>query len=123
MSELEKRNNKGGNESIILVKKTVMNCANEDEDATSSETSSQDCFRPGELLPDVEARVLGNEVLIEIHCDKQIGIDREILDHLENLHLCVTGSSVLPFGNSTLGITIIAKVRIARVSCSTLRYI
>ena len=116
VTELEKRN-KRGPESIIFLKKTDL-CAN--EDTTSSETSSEDCCRPSELLPDVEARVLEKEVLIEIHCEKENGIELKILDQLENLHLSVTGSSVLPFGNSTLGITIIAQVCIARVSFNTL---
>lgn len=78
------------------------------EDTTSSETSSDECG----TLPDIDARVMGKEVLIEIHCEKENGVELKILDQLENLHLCVTGSSVLPFGNSALGITIIAQVYI-----------
>ncbi|CAL0332340.1 unnamed protein product [Lupinus luteus] len=108
VSELQKLNNKGINESIIFLNKIEMFG---DENGTSSETSSDDCSRPIiELLPDVEARVFGNEVLIEIHCEKENGIDHDILKQLENFHLCVTGSSVLPFGNSTIGITIIAQM-------------
>ncbi|KAE9585819.1 hypothetical protein Lal_00009986 [Lupinus albus] len=107
VSKLEKVN-KGSNESIIFLNKIEMF---EDENGTSSETSSEDCCRPIiELLPDVEARVFGNEVLIKIHCEKENGIVYEIFDQLQNFHLCVTGSSVLPFGNSTLGITIIAQM-------------
>ena len=77
-----------------------------------SEANSEDCCRANKMLPDVEARVTENEVLIEIHCEKEDGVELKILDHLENLQLCVTASSVLPFGNSTLGITIIAQVHI-----------
>nr|KYP42826.1 Transcription factor bHLH25 [Cajanus cajan] len=61
-------------------------------------------------IPEIEARVLGKEVLIEIHCEKQNGIQFILLDHLENLHLTVTASSVLPFGNSALSITITAQM-------------
>ncbi|KAK7258919.1 hypothetical protein RIF29_24510 [Crotalaria pallida] len=78
-----------------------------DEGSTSSETSSKESEL---LLPDVEARVLGNEVLIEIHCEKENGTENEILNHLENFHLCVNGSSALPFGSSTVGITIVAQM-------------
>ncbi|OIW09057.1 hypothetical protein TanjilG_16284 [Lupinus angustifolius] len=108
VSELEKVNNKGYNESIIFINKIEIFG---DENGTFSETSSEDCCRPIiELLPDVEARVFGNEVVIEIHCDKENGIEYQILEQLQNFHLSVTGSSVLPFGNSTLGITIIAQM-------------
>lgn len=104
VQELEKEDkNRVTAESVIFIKRSDL-CGN--EDSTSSETSSDDCC----TLPEIEARVLGKEVLIEIHCEKENGIELKILDHLENLQLCVTGSSVLPFGNSTLGITIIAQV-------------
>ncbi|KHN31892.1 putative inactive patatin-like protein 9 [Glycine soja] len=100
VTELEQRNMRGKESMIILKKSEVCN---------SSETNSEDCCRASEMLPDVEARVMENEVLIEIHCEKEDGVELKILDHLENLQLCVTASSVLPFGNSTLGITIIAQ--------------
>jgi len=101
--ELEERN-KRGKESVMILKKSDV-CGN--EDSNSSETDSKDWCR---MLPDIEARVMENEVLIEIHCEKEEGVELKLLDHLENLHLCVTATSVLPFGNSTLGITIIAQV-------------
>ncbi|CAJ2661436.1 unnamed protein product [Trifolium pratense] len=59
---------------------------------------------------DVKARVLGNEVLIEMHCEKENGIELKILNHLQNLHLIVTASTVFPFGNSNLGFTIVAQM-------------
>ncbi|KAL2338183.1 hypothetical protein Fmac_012629 [Flemingia macrophylla] len=62
------------------------------------------------FLPEMEARVMGNEALIEIHCEKQNGIELKLLEHLESLHLTVTATSVLPFGNSALCITIIAQI-------------
>ncbi|KAJ1396743.1 Helix-loop-helix DNA-binding domain superfamily, partial [Sesbania bispinosa] len=110
VTELEQRNKRGKESKVILKKTNDHLCAN--EDTTSSETNSDEdcCRRPSGLLPDVEARVLENEVLIEIHCEKENGIQLKILELLENLHLYVTGSSVLQFGNSTLGITIIAQV-------------
>ncbi|XP_027344695.1 transcription factor bHLH18-like isoform X2 [Abrus precatorius] len=104
VQELENQDKKGGVvESVILMKKHDLNG---NEDTTSSDTTSDNCS----ILPEMEARVLGNEVLIEIHCEKENGIELKILDHLENLHLIVTGSSVLPFGNSALCITIIAQM-------------
>lgn len=95
---------------MIILKNTDF-CAN--QDTIPSETTCEDCCSGRAMLPDVEARVMENEVLIEIHCEKEYGVELKILDLLENLHLCVTASSLLPFGNSTLGITIIAQVHIA----------
>ncbi|KAK7255180.1 hypothetical protein RIF29_28584 [Crotalaria pallida] len=104
VQDLEKEHkNSSGADSVVVIKRSDL-CAN--EDSTSSEASSEGCC----TLPEIEARVLGTDILIEIHCEKENGIELKILDHLENLQLWVTGSSVLPFGNSTLGITIIAQM-------------
>jgi len=102
VQELEKQNKTSVAERVILVNKTDVN--GHEETTSSTETNCS-------ILPEMEARELGKEVLIEIHCEKEYGVEIKILDHLENLHLCVTGSSVLPFGNSALCITITAKVR------------
>ncbi|RDY02350.1 Transcription factor bHLH25, partial [Mucuna pruriens] len=106
--ELEQRN-KRCKESVIILKKSDL-CANEDSIWTETNSDDWCIHRPNEMLPNVEARVMDNEVLIEIHCEKEDGVDLKILDQIENLHLSVTASSVLPFGNSTLGITIIAQM-------------
>ncbi|KAK7381548.1 hypothetical protein VNO80_00093 [Phaseolus coccineus] len=102
VQELEKQNRKSAEETVILVNKTDPN-GNEGITNSSTETNCS-------ILPEMGARVLGKEVLIEIHCEKEYGVELKILDHLENLHLCVTGSSVLPFGNSALCITITAQM-------------
>ncbi|MCI30434.1 transcription factor bHLH25, partial [Trifolium medium] len=99
VKELEDPNKKS-KESTINLKRTDW-CAND-------KNSDQDCHKS---LVDVKARVLGNEVLIEMHCEKENGIELKILNLLQNLHLIVTASSVFPFGNSNLGFTIVAQVR------------
>ncbi|CAJ1951353.1 unnamed protein product [Sphenostylis stenocarpa] len=101
VQELENQNKKSTAGTVILLNKTD---ANGNEDTTNS--TETNCS----ILPEMEARVLGKEVLIEIHCEKEYGVELKLLDHLENLHLCVTGSSVLPFGNSALCITITAQM-------------
>ncbi|KAI9107528.1 hypothetical protein K1719_021565 [Acacia pycnantha] len=68
------------------------------------------CEAKNEVLPQIDAKVLENQVLFGIYCEKQRGIEFKILNLLESFHLYVTSSSVLPFGNSTLGITIIAQM-------------
>jgi hypothetical protein len=108
VKELEDPNKKS-KESTIILKRTDL-CANEHTTASNSNdtNSDQDCHKS---LHDVKVRVLGNEVLIEIHCEKENGIELKILNLLKNLHLIVTASSVFPFGNSNLGFTIVAQVR------------
>ncbi|KAG4377991.1 hypothetical protein AAZX31_18G226400 [Glycine max] len=61
-------------------------------------------------LFEVEARVLDEEVLIGIHCEKQKDIVFKIHALLGKLHLSTTSSTVLPFGTSTLIINIIAQM-------------
>ncbi|XP_016177509.2 transcription factor bHLH18 [Arachis ipaensis] len=113
VQELEKQNKKRSRESVILVKKSK-NINNEkillEESTIISTSETRRSEDGGTGLPDIEARFMGKDVLIEIHCEKENGIEMKILNQLENLHLFVTGSSVLPFGNSALGITIIAKM-------------
>jgi len=64
------------------------------------------------VLPEVEAIGIESkkELLIKINCEKREGILFKLLSMLENMHLYVSTSSVLPFGKNTLNITIIAKV-------------
>ncbi|KAI9073518.1 hypothetical protein K1719_044514 [Acacia pycnantha] len=67
-------------------------------------------YEVNEALPKIEVRVSENQMFMGIYCEKQKGTEFKILTLLENFHLCVTSSSVLPFGKSILGITIIAQV-------------
>ncbi|XP_061340053.1 transcription factor bHLH18-like [Gastrolobium bilobum] len=106
VEELEiQDNNKRGVESVIFIKKPDIR-GNEDNNNYSETSTSDYC----NILPEIEARILGKEVLIEIHCEKENGIELKILDHLENLDLCVTGSNALPFGNFSLYMTIITQM-------------
>ncbi|XP_047173748.1 transcription factor bHLH18-like [Vigna umbellata] len=93
--ELEKQNKrKRSTESRILIKKY----------------SQREEERSTHALPHVEARVLEKEVLIGIHCHKQKDIVLKIMALLQNHHLSLASSSVLPFGTSTLKVTIIAQM-------------
>lgn len=110
VQELEKQEKKNGVEKVIVIKKPDLRG---NEDTTNSGdiiTTSSDHDDCSTILPEIAARALGKEVLIEIHCEKENGTELKILDHLENLHLSVNGSSVLPFGNSALSVTVIAQV-------------
>lgn len=93
--------NKKSSKSIISIKKFQSHPRNDNLDSNHV------------LLPEVEAIGIESEkelVLIKINCEKHEGILFKLLSMLENMHLYVSTSSVLPFGKNTLNITIIAKV-------------
>lgn len=98
---LEEKTKKRSVESVVLVKKSQI--SNDDEASSCDENSD-------EALPEIEARVSEKDVLLRIHCYKHKGVVVTILNLVEKLGLCVVNSSVLPFGNSALDITIIAQV-------------
>ncbi|KAK7280524.1 hypothetical protein RJT34_25588 [Clitoria ternatea] len=93
VKELEEDIQKNGVESVITITRSHLFMDDETNEA----------------VPEVEARVLGKEVLIKIHCGNQKGILLQIMSQLERLHLYISTSNVLPFGN-TLDITIIAQM-------------
>ncbi|XP_065875689.1 transcription factor bHLH25-like [Euphorbia lathyris] len=103
---LEEQTKKRSVESVILVKKSHVSI---DDDSSSSDENSADGGSDS-VLPEIEARVSEKDILVRIHCDKQQGVIPKILNQIENLHLSIINTSVLPFGNSTLDITIIAQM-------------
>ncbi|XP_015938057.2 transcription factor bHLH18-like [Arachis duranensis] len=110
VKELEEQKKKISVESVsfIIRKSHLMNGTNNKDDekgAINNKAATSEA-----LLPTVEARVLKNDVLIRIHCMKQSGIMLKILRHLKSFDLSAISNSVLPFGNSTLDITIIAQI-------------
>ncbi|KAJ4890773.1 Transcription factor bHLH19 [Raphanus sativus] len=94
-------------ESMILVKKSKVFF---DEKTSLPSSSCSDNEQFDQPLPQIEAKVAQNEVLIRIHCEKSKGSMIDILNTIENLQLCVENSIVLPFGDSILAITVLAKV-------------
>ncbi|GAU27839.1 hypothetical protein TSUD_114190, partial [Trifolium subterraneum] len=64
------------------------------------------------MLHEVEAICIESEkeLLIRIHCEKLNGILLKLLALLESMDLSVSTSNMLPIGNNTLHITIIAKM-------------
>lgn len=98
---LEEHSAKKTMESVVFVRKTRLS-ANDD---TSSSDKSSD-----QPLPEVEARVSDKNVLIRVHCEKSKGCAAKILNEIEKLHLTIVTSSLLPFGNSTVHMTVVAQV-------------
>ncbi|KAK7350507.1 hypothetical protein VNO77_09204 [Canavalia gladiata] len=103
VKELEHQSKRKRTDSVIFIKKSQV-CSKE------AFTNSYNGIRSPTPLPQVEARVLEKEVLIGIHCEKQKDIVLKIMTLLQNLHLSLASSSVLPFGTSTLKVTIIAQM-------------
>ena len=105
VNELENQKRKEGVNSIILTKKTPLSINNIDQAITHG------CVDVEEEVLEVKVTVLDKELLIGIYCEKQRQTMLKILSLLHDLHLSITPTSVLPFGTSTLKITIIAQVQ------------
>ena len=102
---LEEQTKKRTVESVVFVKKSQISA---DDDTSSCDENFDG--RSDEALPEIEARISEKDVLIRIHCEKQKGVIVKIINEIEKLHLSVVNTSVLPFGNSTLAVTVIAQV-------------
>ncbi|KAJ1415464.1 putative transcription factor [Sesbania bispinosa] len=91
-----------------------------EEQTKKRKTESVACFKndkavaddsePTKRFPIVEARVSAKDLLIRVMCENRKGIVIKLLTKLEAHNLSVLCSNVLPFGNSTLNIDIIAQV-------------
>lgn len=115
MKILEEQAAKKTVESVVFVKRTQYSA---DDDISSSDENFDSCS--DQPLPEIEARVSDKEVLIRIHCEKKKGCLANILREIEKLDLTIVNSSVLPFGNSTLDITIVSQVH--KNSCNVIFY-
>lgn len=102
---LEEQTVKKTVEYVALVKKSYISA---DDDSSSYDKNFGG--HSDEPLPEIEARVSEKNVLIRIHCEKQKGVVVKTLAEIEKHHLTVVNSSVMPFGNSALDITIVAQV-------------
>ncbi|KAI4327284.1 hypothetical protein L6164_019764 [Bauhinia variegata] len=98
---LEEQLSKKKRESTVCLKRHFLFAENDDETENSSD----------ELLHEIEARVSGKDVLIMIHCEKHHGCAAAtIVSQLNKLGLTLQNSSILPFQNNTLHITIVAQM-------------
>lgn len=93
-------------ESMRFVKKSKV--LFDEEPYLSSSPTDHEIF--DQALPEIEAKVSKNEVLIRIHCEKSKRCMINILNTIENLQLHIANSIILSFGDSTLYITILVQV-------------
>lgn len=100
---LEEQEKKQTMESVVLVKKSRF-MINEDD------TRSFDDEDDEQTLPEIEARVCNNHILLRVHCEKRRGVFVHLLSEIEKLNLCVINTNVTPFGSLAHDITIIAEI-------------
>ncbi|KAF8049009.1 hypothetical protein N665_2328s0002 [Sinapis alba] len=115
--EEERVGTKKMDQSVILVKRSQVYV--DDDSLSYSSTCSAASPLSSSLdevsilkqtMPMIEVRVSDKDLLIRIHCEKKNkGCLIKILSSLEKFCLEVVNSFTLPFGNSTLVITILAK--------------
>lgn len=103
---LEEESEKTRAESVVVVNKPELS----GDDDSSSCDESIDTDSVSESLFEVESRVSGKEMLLRIHCQKQKGLIVKLLAEIQSYNLFVVNSSVLPFGDSILDITLVVQV-------------
>ncbi|CAH8388256.1 unnamed protein product [Eruca vesicaria subsp. sativa] len=104
-------------QSVILVKRSQIYV---DDDSSSYSSTCSAAPPPSssidevsifkQTMPMIEARASDRDLLIRIHCEKKKGCIIKILSSLEKFRLEVVNSFTLPFGSSTLVITILSKM-------------
>ncbi|XP_028782688.1 transcription factor bHLH19-like [Neltuma alba] len=62
-------------------------------------------------VPEMEVRVLENEVLVRVQCEGRRDMMRKTVELLGHVHLSVLCCNSLAFGNSALSITIVAQMK------------
>ncbi|KAI3451867.1 hypothetical protein Pfo_008532 [Paulownia fortunei] len=102
---LEEKAAKQTMDPLVLVKKSQIFV--EDEGSSDEKSGSSD---EQVQAPEIEARVVNNNILLRIHCGKQKGVLANLLSKVESLNMVVVNTNVTPFGSSALDITIIAEM-------------
>ncbi|KAG5623747.1 hypothetical protein H5410_008965 [Solanum commersonii] len=104
---LEEKNKKCSEQPEIPAAKRPRLVSSCDDSSSCGEISSVSTDRS---LPDIEVRASDGNILIRIYCKKQNGIMKEIFNEVEKLHLSIISCSVMPFGDNTSHMTIIAQM-------------
>ncbi|KAG7567327.1 Myc-type basic helix-loop-helix (bHLH) domain [Arabidopsis thaliana x Arabidopsis arenosa] len=115
--EEERVGTKNMDQSVILVKRSQVYLDDDSSSYSSTcsaasplSSSSDEVSILKQTMPMIEARVSGRDLLITVHCEKNKGCMIKILSSLENFRLEIVNSFTLPFGNSTIVITILSKM-------------
>ncbi|KAL1810032.1 hypothetical protein ACET3Z_027022 [Daucus carota] len=79
------------------------------EEESSSSNEDYD-YRPRESLPEIEVRMSEGNVLFRVQSKNIAGLAVKLFSKIEKLNLTIISSSVMPFSNSSLLITIISQM-------------
>ncbi|KAI3462635.1 hypothetical protein Pfo_019298 [Paulownia fortunei] len=101
---LEEQATKQTMESVVFVKKTQI--VLEDEGSSYEKSGSSE----EQPLPEIEARVCNNHVLLRVHCENQKGLLVNLLSKVEKLNLAVVNTNIATFGSLAFDITITAEM-------------
>lgn len=104
LSELKRKNMQG---SDISAKRSRLSCS-DDDGSSSNETNFEESSSP--CNPEIEVRESGFSLLVEIYSRKNCTTLVKVLREIQKLGLSVISSSTMPFGDTTLLITIVAQV-------------
>ncbi|XP_051200196.1 transcription factor bHLH19 [Lolium perenne] len=92
-------------QTVVLVKKACVVARGDDESFPEGSFSAP----TRSPLPEIEAKLSENNVMVRIHCENGKGLVVRVLAVAEELHLRIVHSNVMPFTASTVIITIMAK--------------
>ncbi|CAJ1943095.1 unnamed protein product [Sphenostylis stenocarpa] len=106
LTVLEEQGKKTRAGSVVVLNKPDLS----GDDDSSSCDESIDADSVCDSLFEAETRVSGKEMLLRIHCQKQKGLLVKLLAEIQRNNLFVINSSILPFGDSILDITIVAQM-------------
>ncbi|XP_078171219.1 transcription factor bHLH18-like [Carex rostrata] len=112
VQDLEAQSAKRTVESAVMVKKSQL-ASDEDSDVDNNSSCDEKFNNQRSIskgLPEIEAKMSEQTVLIKIHCEKRKGVFVKILAEMEALGLSITSTNVMPFASSTLDITAMAQV-------------
>lgn len=109
IQELQRRVKELQGLSVISAKRARLSCS-DDEDSSSRDAKIEESSSP--CIPEIEVRMLGCNLLVEIYSRKNCISLMKVLSEMQKLGLSVISSSTMPFADTTLLITIVAQVYI-----------
>ncbi|KAL0450108.1 UNVERIFIED_CONTAM: Transcription factor [Sesamum latifolium] len=104
VKKMEEQAEKQSEESVVFVRKSQI--VAEDEGSSDEQSGSYD----EQPLPEIEARICDNRILIRVHCENQKGVLVNLLCKVESLNMAIFNTIATPFGNVALDVTIIAEL-------------
>ncbi|XP_044346018.1 transcription factor bHLH19-like [Triticum aestivum] len=100
-------------ETVVLVREPRRHAAPNGDEGSSLFYSAARTW--SQRQPEIEAKLSENKVMLRIHCEiNGKGVVARVLAELEEFHLCIVSNNVMPFTESTVIITIVAKASFHR---------